>query len=261
MSNSKFSNFLSKNSGTLLGAASILSYGFAMWRMYVSSPRIHDICRNAKDNWDEAETVEQRKRTFKRAALDIFVEGWPILLGFSTGVATEIIDIRKLSSDVNKYAFLWSASNQFVDKYRTAVKEEVGEKREKDIHDKAVQKYSNEPQFIVTSTVTGGDGDWIIYDSISKQTIVSNETRVMTAMNKVYDICRRELTADYASFLYEIGGDPTKIPDDLAMSVWDIDQGILEPIWMPGFQEGTNRPIGILSYNILPKPPKKSLHE
>lgn len=254
---SKIKNFFSDHSGQILGAGTIASFGIALWRMYVSSPRIHEIIDYAKEDWSEAQTKEERKRIMKGTIRDIFAEAWPIMASSIAGTGMEIANVHQANAKIDEYAFLYTATKEFSDRYRKATKEEVGEKTEREIHERAAKGYivDNPPP-----SVNIVDGDWVIFDTVSKQYIVNNASKVQTELNRVYDRCRSGNWTDYAGFLLSIGGDISQLPDDICMRGWDIDDGVIEPIWVADFDKN-NRPIAVLSYSVMPKRQKNHLHE
>lgn len=254
---SKIGDFFNRHSGSLLGIGTVSFFGVALWRMYVSSPRIHDIIDYAKLDWNEAQTKEERKRIAKRMICDILAEGWPIAISAAGATVMEITNVHQANAKIGEYAFLYSATKEFAERYTRATREEVGEAKEKEIRQKAMSSYVRDNPAPSINIV---DGDWIIYDTISQQYIATNSTKVQKALNNAYDRCRGGNWTDYASFLLEIGGDISRLPDDICMRGWDIDDGVVEPIWVADFDDN-GRPIAVLSFNVKPKYQKRHLLE
>lgn len=260
MSKSKLTDFLSRNSGPILTGVSIISFGVAIWRTYVSSPRVHDILDDAKEDWHEAKTAEERKRNTKHAVKEVVKETWPIVLSFGVGTAAEIFNVKRYSHEIDKYALMWATERSFKNRYINEVRKEVGENKEREIHDRAVASYANDIQPINVN-LNALDGDWIIYDSVTDQTFISNESKVTMALSKVNNRKIHEMSVDYLDFLMEIGEDISKVPDGVKGLVWDVDQGIVEPVWEDGHLGDTRRPISILSYSVMPKEARRSMHD
>jgi hypothetical protein len=254
---SKIGDFFERHSGPLLGIGTVSAFGVALWRMYVSSPYIHNIIEDEKLNWEEAKTKEEQKRIVKRMIRDIFIESWPIAGAAATGVVLEAMNVHQANAKIGEYAFLYSTTKDFTDRLQKATREELGDAKAKEIHDRAVSSYAKDPECVIP-TVNIVDGDWVVYDTVSKQSFVSNRTKVQAALNKAYDQCRQGNFVDYAGFLLELGGDISKVPDDLCMKGWDIDDGVVEPVWNPDFDEN-GRPIALLSYSVEPKEQRRYL--
>lgn len=258
----KIGEFFNKHSGPILTAGSILSFSVALWRMYVVSPRIHDILDDAKEDWHDARTTDERKRIFKGAVKDIAIEAAPIGLSYGLGAGMAICNQTKNSHEIDKYAFLWTTEKSLASRYRKAVKEEVGENKEREIHDKAVSSYVRDPQNAIGIQSLGvTDEDWIIFDTVSKQYFPSNKSKVMMALSKINMRNMSEHFIEYADFLLDVGGDISKVPDDLYIKGWDLDDGPIEPVWTTTEMEGSGRPIAVLSFNVEPKNPKRHIYD
>ena len=257
MSDSKIKTFLSNNSGPILTGLSIVSFGIAIWRTYVSSPDIHDILDDAKEDWHYSTTKEERKRVVKRATKDIFKEAWPIVLSFGVGTTTAICNQTKNSHEIDKYAFLWATEKGFRSRYMKEVRDEVGENKEREIRDRAISSYKNDVQCCTNGYTMDTDGDWLIYDTVSKQMIRSNESKVRMALSKINMRNMTEHSISFVDFLYEIGGDISNLPKGVEVVEWDLDMGPVEPVWDYGPAEGTGRPIALLYYTVEPKEPRK----
>jgi len=258
MSDSKFLNFLNRNSGPILTGVSILSFGVAIWRTYVSSPKIHDILEDHKEDWDDARTADERKRTTKRTIKAVAKEAWPIALSFGLGTTAEIFNVKKASNEIDKYALMWATEKSFNKRYRKEVQDEVGAEKEREIRDRSVLRCKEDREYqegIKNLTVT--DEDWIIYDSVSRQYIVTNKSKVLMALSKINMRNMSEHFVEYVDFLYEIGGDISKVPSDVTMIGWDLDDGVVEPVWTTDEMEGSGRPIGVLSFSVEPDRPRK----
>lgn len=260
MSDSKLSRFLSRNSNKILTGTTISSFGVALWRMYVSSPRIHYTIEDFRIRWEEAKTAEERKRLLRYVIKDILLDSWSVSTPAILGVICAIVNAHNNDKKIGEWAFAYSALESFANRYQREVKKELGENKERDIKDRAIASYSNDPQCNIRATNNVQDGDWIVYDAISKQMIISNSTKVQSALNNVYDKCRQHMSCPYSDFLIEIGGDPSLVPDGILIKEWNVDDGIIRPIWTADF-DNNGRPIAILHLDVEPKDPRKSLHD
>ena len=262
MSDSKLLKFLNRNSGSLLAGLSITSFTVALWRMYVSSPEIHAIVEDTKEDIHESKTKEGCKRAVKRGIKDIFLEAWPIAASFAIGATAQIMNVHKSNSEINKWTYAFLAKESWNRRYMNEVRKEVGENKEREIRDRTIESYKDTRSFqdgVKNLTVT--DEDWIIFDTVSEQYIASNKSKVLMALAKINNRNMSEHFIEYVDFLYDIGGDISKIPRGLEVKGWGIDDGVIEPVWTTDEMEGSGRPIGILSFSVEPRDPYKSEHD
>lgn len=171
---------------------------------------------------------------------------------FVTGSLSAACIIGGVSTNTNKniaLATAYALSEANLKKYKDAVVESIGEKKEKEIRDKVAQGELSRNPISNREVIMTDNGTTLCFDSISGRYFKSDANKIRKAMN---EINRRLLTSDYVSlndFYYEIGLDGTKLGDDLG---WRVDDGEVD-FYFTSLLAQDDTPCLVIDYTISPR--------
>lgn len=131
--------------------------------------------------------------------------------------------------------------------YKEKVVEEIGEKKEKVIRDKANQEHVNERP--VTSVVFTGSGKTLCYDGVSGRYFESDIAIIQKAVNEINRDMTYDMYVSLSDFYDKLGLPHTDVSDDLG---WNLDQGLVE-VDFGSTIAPNGTPCVTLSYRVAPR--------
>lgn len=171
-----------------------------------------------------------------------------------TGAASIACLIKAVSINTRRNAALVTAYNlskNALEEYHEKVKETIGEKKEKIIHDQIAQDRLEKNPVQSGEVIVTERGTTLCYDAVFGRYFISDMDTIKRAMNEVnrniFGGC--EMYASLNDFYDELGLDPIDIGYELG---WNSDDKCLEVLFSSCIAKD-GRPCLVISYNIAPK--------
>ena len=208
---------------------------------------------------EEREHEERKKNDdFKcLGKLEMVKTAWkPYIPAAVTGTVAVGCLIGANSVHVKRNAALATAyqlSSTALADYKEKVIETIGEKKEKTIRDKVVQKKVDEHPPKATSVYDTGNGQTLVYDPQFDKYFRCNINSLDATKNKLNDsmISGQSEYVSLSDFYNELGVKPPGIGDDLG---WNIGRdGLIEIDHNSAMVTDTGEPCVVLTYTVAPK--------
>ena len=221
--------FLSKHSSGITTTASIIGLVSTVVLAVRATPEAHDILQEARDRLEYDQLPEaQAKAVKKEAVKDLCKLYLPAVVTGGLTIAS-IIGTHKLAFSKGEQATLGAAHlmvNQAIMDYREEVRRDVGERKEKEIYGRALEKkYEREKDNAPSIVVVSGDDSYWVYDTSCGVRFKSNITRVRNAFIQLNKKLMAEDVVTVADLYSELG-----IPYQMAQEklYWDIVDGLID---------------------------------
>lgn len=235
---------ISKHSPEILTAAGIAGMATTVVLAVKSTPKalkqIEDAEKEKGEKLTKVEVVKATWKTYVPTAL--------------TGVASAACVIGANSVHTRRQAALYSAyklSETAYTEYREKVKEEVGEKKEKEIQEKVSQDKVVNLVYHEDGIVHTGNGNTLFLEPLSKTVFRSSKNAIEKSINELnWKMTHgNEPHISFEEFLYEL-----KLPKyDLGNEIgWRTDKGLID-ISFPTAETDAGEPCFALTYLIPPE--------
>lgn len=206
------------------------------------------------------ELIEDRKEeldvypTEKLSPVETVKATWKCYIPAAvTGVTSVACLIGASSVNLRRNAALTAAYNlsaTALSEYKEKVVETIGEKKEKEIHDKVAEERLNKEPVNQSAIIVSGNGTTRCFDTITKRRFTSDLETIRRIVN---DLNARMINGeDYISlneFYYELGLDGTSIGDELG---WNICSGKIE-VNFSAQLDTDGVPCIVVDYTVAPK--------
>lgn len=167
---------------------------------------------------------EERLKGEELTAVEKVQTAWkPYILPVAVGTASTACIIFGQSVNLRRNAALATAyklSEQAYRDYKDTVLEEIGEKKEKVIREKAATKDMKRHEVEEDEIEHTKDGEYLCYDSISEKYFYSDQQTIRAHINDLNERLMTEMEISVNEYLMEIGLRPMQTGNEL--------------IWVPG---------------------------
>lgn len=154
-------------------------------------PKIDYILRRYKED----KTLD-KKNLVKDVAKEAVPAAAPVVLMEAAGAYLIFKGEKKLVQGAAALSTAYAISEAALKRYKENVVEAIGEKKERDIHDKTVQDICDERSLPENQVVFTGYGDTLCKDLLSGQEFMSDIEKIRSARNEFNDFLNHE---DFAS--------------------------------------------------------------
>ena len=251
----KFNKFLkatkkwgSKHTPDILVACGIASTVTSTVLAVKATPKALMLIEEAK--------LEKRKNdedTDQLSKVEVIKAAWkpyiPAVLSGIAGVACILtahsVNLKRNAVVATAYKLTETAFNE----YKDAVVEEIGEKKERIVKEKVVEKKMQKHPVDNKEVIITDNGKTLFFDSISSRYF---ESDMNTIRKTVLDLNYKIMNEEYLSlneFYYELGLEPTAVGDQLG---WNSAYGGLEINYTSKIA-ANDRPCIVLDYEIAPR--------
>lgn len=239
-----FVSMLSTYKPSILNGIGLGAGCAAIWTAWELSPMAKDAIEEKKRE------LETDDLPFIETARTIYPYVIPVILlaGSSAGLimASSHETFQRQAAAMAAYT-VSEATSQL---YREKVKEIVGERKEKDIHEATAKetyyKDLNENKMVI---VSGGSDSFWIYDGLTKQKIRSRIEKVHSTIN---ELNRRMLSHDITldDYCLAMNEEPMEFGTELG---WKIDRGYIELEPPTAIVSENGEPVIVITHRILPR--------
>lgn len=245
--------FLSKHSSGITTTASIIGLVSTVVLAVRATPEAHDILQEARDRLEYDQISETQAKAIKKEAVkDLAKLYLPAAVTGGLTIAS-IVGTHKLAFSNGEKATLGAAHlmvNQAIMDYREEVRRDIGERREKEIYGRALEKkIDREKDHAPSVVVVSGDDSYWVYDTACGVRFKSNITNIRNAFLQLNKKMLSEDRVTVADLYSELG-----IPYKMAQEklYWDIMDGFIEEWYSvePGEDEA---PQLMINYYTQPK--------
>lgn len=189
------------------------------------------------------------KEEFVKNVIPVYV---PTIATFAVGAVCVVCADR---IHVKRNAALTAAvtiAERSLNAYTKAVKEEVGEDKEKEIRSKATisEAVKNPPEKAHVVNLPNGNCDVLCYDDLSGRYFYSSRNKIESAANQFNKQMRDEVKLTLNEWYGYLGLEDVKIGDALG---WDIDDnGYVDIVYLSRL-DSDGRPAMVIGYSRPPK--------
>lgn len=242
---------ISKHSPELCIATSAVLFVGSLYFAIRATPEADKVVKKAKKKIEETTSAVEKKEVKKDTAKTLGKLYAPAI-ATSVGCLTTMILSNRLSAARNvALSVAYGATKELLTDYQDEVKKELGEKKEHDIRDRVAEKHAD---LMPSAPLVIQEGDWVIYDSITKEKFISNANKVTEAVNRINYRMMQENWISLSDLYYELSqrfssNKMAKAADYLG---WSIDSGLIE-IYFTYDADDNGHPVAILNYNIEPR--------
>ena len=234
--------FLGKHSPEILTGIGITGMLTTTILAVKGTPKALELIQNKKDELqtDELSIVDTIKVAWKPylPAIGVCIPSIACLIGAST------INYKRNAALATAYAI----SERTLIRYRDKVVETLGERKEKQIHEKIAQDEIDKDKVSNSQVIITSKGNTLCRDSLSGRYFKCDIDTIKRAVNKL----NRDLTYQHYislnEFYYEIGLDGTKNGDLIG---WNLDRGLIEPIFSTCLADN-DEPCIVIDFTVCP---------
>lgn len=203
------------------------------------------------------ELIEKRKRETKTEELhpvEVVKTTWKCYIPAAvTVVASSLCLAKAVNISTRRNAALLTAynlSDTALKEYKAKVLENVGERKEKLIHDQIAQDKLDTNKANLNEVIITDRGSTLCYDAMFGRYFISDMDTIKRAMNDINaEIFGGAMYASLNEFYDKIGLRHVDIGDSLG---WNIDDRGLEVLFSSCIADN-DKPCLVVSYNIAPK--------
>ena len=236
-------SFLTKHSPEILTGTGIAGMIFTTILAVKETPKALDLIEMKKDELkkDKLTVIE----TVKAAWIPYISPSITGILSISCIIGASRVNMKRNTA----LAAAYSISEQTLVRYRDKVIETIGERKEKEIHDKLAQDRVDDNKLSNSQIFVSGKDNTLCMDTISGRYFKSGIETIKQVVNKLN---RRLVYENYISlneFYYELGLDGTKNGDLIG---WNLNSGLIEPMFSTCLTDD-DQPCIVIDFMVCPK--------
>lgn len=237
-------SYLAKNKSTILKGFGIASMVVAVIDTAILSPKMVEDVKKKKEELgvDKLPKKEVIKTVAPYAALPIA----SVAIGATTILIGDRIDSKEAFATVTALAL----SESLAEERRELTREIVGEKKAKDIDEALARKHLENSER--TSIVVTGNGQYLCYDSLTKQFFRATRNEVEKRINNCNADMINGEEIRLNDYCLSLNLDETELGEDLVWSVGTT--GLINVNYTSILDSSTGEPCMVIEHTKLPRP-------
>ena len=231
-------SFIKCHDTAILSGIGVIATVGAVVAAVKATPKCMDILTKADE--EGCTNVEKAKRVLPAAAPTVVLTG----VSIAANLASHKISSDRISGLVSAY----DIAQKIHEGYKAKVKEEVGEEKELDIQQKALNQQAISAKDMMNVPVATGHGNDLFYDSWSGRWFLSDVTYIRKVLNELNRDMMNQTFVSLNEFYQSIGLDTTECGEELG---WLLDYGLIDISFDAGLND-LEKPFTVM--NFIEKP-------